>query len=168
MEGPSENQIPQEEAPTKQTDELIHVNLEDEGKCNDKQDDGDKGKKGSVVWDYFNKIPGCPVGKEKAKCSLCNVIIGCFSRNGTSAMMNHLKTVCPKSPLRNNLDKLQKTLRFEIISKEDKSRTFKAHAFNQERHTISSFPPNFADVVKTILKRLFRVYSAGNRSSTDQ
>ncbi|KAK1364216.1 hypothetical protein POM88_039777 [Heracleum sosnowskyi] len=133
MEGPSENQIPQEEAPTKQTDELIHVNLEDDVKCNDKQDDGDKGKKGSVVWDYFNKIPGCPVGKEKAKCSLCNVIIGCFSRNGTSAMMNHLKTVCPKSPLRNNLDKLQKTLRFEIISKEDKSRTLKAHAFNQER-----------------------------------
>ncbi|KAK1398404.1 hypothetical protein POM88_008267 [Heracleum sosnowskyi] len=146
MEGPSENQIPQEEAPTKQTDELIHVNLEDEVKCNDKQDDGDKGKKGSVVWDYFNKIPGCPVGKEKAKCSLCNVIIGCFSRNGTSAMMNHLKTVCPKSPLRNNLDKLQKTLRYEY-------RWIYESIFPQKLGT--PFPPNFADVVKTILKRLF-------------
>ncbi|KAK1383553.1 hypothetical protein POM88_021288 [Heracleum sosnowskyi] len=129
-DGPSENQTPLQEAA--QTDEKIHVNLEEEGvKCDDKDDD--KGKKSSVVWDYFNRITGCPVGKEKAKCSLCNVIIGCYSRNGTSAMMNHLKTVCPKSPLRNNLDKLQKTLQFEKITKEDKLRTVKAHTFNQVR-----------------------------------
>ncbi|KAK1399333.1 hypothetical protein POM88_009196 [Heracleum sosnowskyi] len=129
-DGPSENQTPLQEAA--QTDEKIHVNLEEEGvKCDDKDDD--KGKKSSVVWDYFNRITGCPVGKEKAKCSLCNVIIGCYSRNGTSAMMNHLKTVCPKSPLRNNLDKLQKTLQFEKITKEDKLRTVKAHTFNQDR-----------------------------------
>ncbi|KAK1377045.1 hypothetical protein POM88_033238 [Heracleum sosnowskyi] len=115
--------------------QVIHVNLEDEEvKCDEKLDENcEKGKKGSVVWDYFNRIPGLPVGKEKAKCGLCNVIIGCYSRNGTSAMMNHLKTVCPKSPLRNNLDKLQKTLRFEIISKEDKTHNVKAHTFNQER-----------------------------------
>ncbi|KAK1355144.1 hypothetical protein POM88_048400 [Heracleum sosnowskyi] len=130
VDGPSENQTPLQEAT--QTDEKIHVNLEEEGvKCDDKDDD--KGKKISVVWDYFNRIIGCPIGKEKAKCSLCNVIIGCYSRNGTSAMMNHLKTVCPKSPLRNNLDKLQKTLQFEKISKEDKLCTVKAHTFNQER-----------------------------------
>ncbi|KAK1394166.1 hypothetical protein POM88_013222 [Heracleum sosnowskyi] len=97
--------------------QVINVNLEDEEvKCDEKLDENcEKGKKGLVVWNYFNRISGLPVGKEKAKCSLCNVIIGCYSRNGTSAMMNHLKTVCPKSPLRNNIDKLQKTLRFEII-----------------------------------------------------
>ena len=93
----------------------IHLDSENKEKSDDKGEEicDEKAKKSSPAWDYFVKIPGCPVGKEKAKCSLCNVVIGCFSRNGTSAMMNHLKTVCPKSPLRTNLDKLQKTLRFE-------------------------------------------------------
>ena len=72
-------------------------------------------------------------GKEKAKCSLCNVVIGCFSWNGTSAMMNHLKTICPKSSLRTNLDKLQKTLRFEKVSSKEKFHTVNTHTFNQER-----------------------------------
>ena len=102
----------------------------------DKQDEmrDEKTKKSSPAWEYFVKIEGCPVGKEKAKCWLCNVIIGCFSRNGTSAMMNHLKTICPKSPLHTNIDKLQKTLRFEKISKEDKLHMIKAHTFSQGRN----------------------------------
>ena len=79
-------------------------------------------------------MKGCPEGYEKAKCKLCNVVIGCnTNRNGTSAMMNHLRTVCPKSPLRNNLDKLQKTLKFEKLSKDDKLQTLKAHTFDQEK-----------------------------------
>ena len=79
-------------------------------------------------------MKGCPEGYEKAKCKLCNVVIGCnTNRNGTSAMMNHLRTVCPKSPLHNNLDKLQKTLKFEKLSKDDKLQTLKAHTFDQEK-----------------------------------
>ncbi|XP_063940905.1 uncharacterized protein LOC108221338 isoform X1 [Daucus carota subsp. sativus] len=88
--------ILQQEAPQNpSTDEVIHIDLENqEVKSDDKREEicDEKAKKTSPAWDYFVKIAGCPVGKEKAKCSLCNVVIGCFSRNGTSAMMNHLKT----------------------------------------------------------------------------
>ncbi|KAL8125739.1 hypothetical protein AgCh_013126 [Apium graveolens] len=52
-------------------------------------------------------------------------------------MLSHLKTVCPKSPLRNNLDKLQKTLQFEKITKE--LSTVKTHTFNQERLRNSTY-----------------------------
>ncbi|KAL8136052.1 hypothetical protein AgCh_010595 [Apium graveolens] len=136
---PSERNLPQPQEEVKgsaqnphQTNDVIHVNLEDEEvKCDDKKDETCVDKKNSVVWDYFDKIKGLPVGKEKAKCRLCRVTIGCYSRNGTSAMLSHLKTVCPKSPLRNNLDKLQKSLQFEKITKE--LSTVKTHSFNQER-----------------------------------
>ncbi|KAK1365981.1 hypothetical protein POM88_041542 [Heracleum sosnowskyi] len=47
--------------------------------------------------------------------------------------MNHLKTVYAKSPLRTNLDKLQKTLKFEKLSKDDKFQTHQARTFNQEK-----------------------------------
>ena len=50
-----------------------------------------------------------------------------------SPAWDYLKTVCPKSPLRTNLDKLQKTLRFEKISSKDKFHTVNTHTFNQQR-----------------------------------
>ncbi|KAK1369925.1 hypothetical protein POM88_036017 [Heracleum sosnowskyi] len=57
--------------------QVIHVNLEDEEvKCDEKLDENcEKGKKGSIVWDYFNRIPGLPVGKEKAKCGLSEALV---------------------------------------------------------------------------------------------
>ncbi|XP_063938766.1 uncharacterized protein LOC108199480 isoform X2 [Daucus carota subsp. sativus] len=85
----------QQQTQNPRTDEGIHVNLENEKvPTGEKQDElrDEKTKKISPAWEYFVKLEGCPVGKEKAKCRLCNVVIGCFSRNGTSAMMNHLKT----------------------------------------------------------------------------
>ncbi|KAK1370777.1 hypothetical protein POM88_036869 [Heracleum sosnowskyi] len=48
-------------------------------------------------------------------------------------MMNHLKTVCAKSPLRTNFDKLQKTLKFEKLFKDDKFQTLQPHTFDQEK-----------------------------------
>lgn len=55
-----------------------------------------------------------------------------------AAMMNHLRTVCPTSKLRNNLDKKHKSLQFEKITKDDmkegdKSYAIRSHSFNQER-----------------------------------
>jgi len=91
-------------------------------------------KKGSRAWEFFNKVVGCALGQEKAKCKLCKVIVGCnSSRNGTSAMMNHLRLVCLKSPLRSNLDKLKKTLRFEKISNDSKFHSVKSHEFSQDK-----------------------------------
>ena len=114
------------------------MDLEDEEvkDANEADQEGEKcdkkGKKSSKAWDYFEEIKGCPVGFEKAKCTFCKVIVGCnTNRNGTSAMMNHLKTVCAKSPLRTNLDKLQKTLKFEKLSKNESLQTLKAHTFDQ-------------------------------------
>ncbi|KAK1358968.1 hypothetical protein POM88_043442 [Heracleum sosnowskyi] len=93
-----------------------------------------KGKRSSKAWEYFDELKGCAVGFEKSKCKFCGVIIGCnTNRNGTSAIMNHLKTVCAKSPLRPNLDKLQKTLKFEMLSKDDKFQTLQTHTFDQEK-----------------------------------
>lgn len=137
MSNPSDNPISQQVASPKDSlqvePEVVTVNLEDEEVKGDKKEEKNCEKKGSQAWDYFDRIPGCPVGKEKAKCKFCKVMIGCNTRNGTSAMMNHLKLVCAKSPLRTNLDKLQKTLRFEKLKKDDKFHTVEVHEFNQER-----------------------------------
>ncbi|KAK1365531.1 hypothetical protein POM88_041092 [Heracleum sosnowskyi] len=106
------------------------------GAESDKQEENcdKKGKRSSKAWEYFDELKGCAVGFEKSKCKFCGVIIGCnTNRNGTYAMMNHLKTVCAKSPLRTNLDKLQKTLKFEKLSKDDKFQTLQAHTFDQEK-----------------------------------
>ncbi|KAL8149329.1 hypothetical protein AgCh_006368 [Apium graveolens] len=118
--------------------EVVHVDLEDGEVKGVDQDDKEggksdrKGKKSSKAWDYFDEIKGCPVGFKKAQCKFCKVIIGCnTNRNGTSGMMNHLKTVCAKSPLRTNLDKLQKTLKFEKMSNDESLQTLKAHTFDQ-------------------------------------
>ncbi|XP_074374718.1 uncharacterized protein LOC141715136 [Apium graveolens] len=87
----------------------------------------------SKAWEYFEELKGCPQDFEKAKCKFCNVVVGCnTNRNGTSTMMNHLKTVCDKSPLRTNLDKLQKTLKFEKLSRDENVQTLKTHTFDQE------------------------------------
>ena len=107
-----------------------------EVKASDKEEEkpDKKGKKSSKAWQYFEELQGCPTGFKKAKCKFCKVIVGCNTNgNGTSAMMNHLKTVCAKSPLRTNLDKLQKTLKFEKLSGDENSQTLKAHTFNQEK-----------------------------------
>ncbi|KAK1384389.1 BED-type domain-containing protein [Heracleum sosnowskyi] len=131
----SAEEPPQQEA----ANEVEHVNLveDEEVKYDGKQEDKcDKkeGKKSSPAWEFFDEIKGCPVGFERAKCKFFKVDIGCNStRNGTSGMMNHLKMVCAKSPLRNNLDKLQKTLQFEKLSKDEKFHNLKVHTFSQER-----------------------------------
>lgn len=92
------------------------------GKEADKQDE--KREKSSKTWEFFEELKGYPLSFEKAKCKFYGVVIGCnTNRNGTSAMMNLLKTVCAKSPSRTNLDKLQKTLKFEKLSKDDKFQT---------------------------------------------
>jgi hypothetical protein len=55
----------------------------------------------SIVWSHFKKVE--PIDKEnpKAMCNYCNRLIGChYKRNGTSAMMNHLTSNCPNSPLK--------------------------------------------------------------------
>ncbi|KAK1362641.1 hypothetical protein POM88_047115 [Heracleum sosnowskyi] len=127
-----------EQEAAQQTDVQIEM-VEDEeviGVESDKQEEkcDKKGKRSSKAWEYFDELKGCAVGFEKSKCKLCGLIIGCnTNRNGTSAMMSHLKTVCAKSPLRTNLDKLQKTLKFEKLSKDDKFQTLQPHTFHQEK-----------------------------------
>ncbi|KAK1360914.1 hypothetical protein POM88_045388 [Heracleum sosnowskyi] len=131
----SAEEPPQQEA----ANEVEHVNLveDEEVKDDGKQEhkcDKKEGKKSSSAWKFFDEIKGCLVGFERAKCKFCKVEIGCIStRNGTSGMMNHLKMVCAKSTLRNNLDKLQKTLQFEKLSKDEKFHNLKVHTFSQER-----------------------------------
>ncbi|KAL8133718.1 hypothetical protein AgCh_008963 [Apium graveolens] len=139
----SGNEIPQEgahqqEEAKKQTAGEIHVDLEDGEHIDKAEQQGgkyeNKGKRGSKAWDYFDEIKGCPKGFEKSKCKFCDVVIGSnTNKNETSAMMNHLKTVCAKSPLRTNLDKLQRTLKLEKLSADENSQTLKAHTFNQEK-----------------------------------
>jgi len=54
-----------------------------------------------IVWSHFKKVE--PIDKEnlKAMCNYCNRLIGChYKRNDTSAMMNHLTSNCPDSPLK--------------------------------------------------------------------
>ncbi|KAL8092508.1 hypothetical protein AgCh_034687 [Apium graveolens] len=72
---PSERNLPQPQEEVQgsaqnphQTNDVIHVNLEDEEvKCDDKKDETCVGKKNSVVWDYFDKIKGLPVVKDGLK-----------------------------------------------------------------------------------------------------
>ncbi|KAK1370535.1 hypothetical protein POM88_036627 [Heracleum sosnowskyi] len=110
-------------------EELIGVEFDKQEEKYDK-----KGKRSSKAWEYFDELKGCAVGFEKSKCKFCGVIIGCnTNRNGTSAMMNHLKMVCAESPLRTNFDKLHKTLKFEKLSKDDKFQTLQPHTFDQEK-----------------------------------
>ncbi|KAL8105416.1 hypothetical protein AgCh_029281 [Apium graveolens] len=134
---PQQTAAPQGVQQTTAEIEVIQVNLDDE-KMNapDKEEEkcDKKGKKSSKAWLYFEELKGCPIGFEKAKCKFCNMVIGCnTNKNGTSTMMNHLKTVCAKSPMCNNLDKLQKTLKFEKLSWDENSQTLKAHTFDQEK-----------------------------------
>jgi hypothetical protein len=54
----------------------------------------------SVVWSHYTKME--PINKEnpKATYNYCNRILGCHWRNDTSALMTHLTSDCPTSPLR--------------------------------------------------------------------
>jgi hypothetical protein len=55
----------------------------------------------SIVWSHFKKVE--PIDKEnpKAMCKYCNRLIEChYKRNDTLAMMNHLTSNCPDSPLK--------------------------------------------------------------------
>ncbi|KAK1369199.1 Zinc finger, BED-type [Heracleum sosnowskyi] len=131
------NEASQQEAAEQKTVEIEVVEDEEViGVESDKQEEtcDKKGKMSSKVWEYFDELKGCAIAFEKSKCKFCGVIIGCnTNRNGTSAMMNHLKTVCTKSPLRTNFDKLQKTLNFEKLFKDGKFQTLQPHTFDQEK-----------------------------------
>jgi hypothetical protein len=55
----------------------------------------------SIVWSHFKKVELIDKENPKAMCNYCNRLIGChYKRNVTSAMMNHLTSNCPDSPLK--------------------------------------------------------------------
>jgi hypothetical protein len=55
----------------------------------------------SKVWLHFTKVE--PIDKEnpKAACNYCNRMLGCHWKHGTSALMTHITSNYPTSPLRN-------------------------------------------------------------------
>ena len=117
------------------------INIDDGKEENkEKNKEEPKSKKRSIAWEHFEVLEGCEVGNEKAKCKYCKVVMGCnIRKNGTGSMVNHLRNICVRSPLRINKDKKQKTLEFVALTKEEREKNESAthnlqtHSFNQER-----------------------------------
>jgi len=55
----------------------------------------------SKVWLHFTKVEPIDKANPKAACNYCNRMLRCHWKHGTSALMTHLTSNYPTSPLRN-------------------------------------------------------------------
>ena len=95
------------------------------------ESDKKNGGRRSWVWDHFTFVKGetqvpCPYFKR--------VLAAGSKRNGTSTLIQHLKSVCKKSPVYKKSDlKNQATLSFKPISIGEPSGGLASHTFSQAK-----------------------------------
>ena len=95
------------------------------------ESDKKNGGRRSWVWDHFTFIKG----ETQVPCPYCKTVLAAGTkRNGTSTLIQHLKSVCKKSPVYKKSDlKNQATLSFKPILMGEPSRGLASHTFSQAK-----------------------------------